>query len=643
MTRKSKTGMLWNCCSSSFGPLTVTLIGLLAPLAAQAESSTLTPAQAAASDFAVSEALANLNLKPVQAVSVRNYVGQGKANIIGMEMNGVNILILRDPMSNAYMGEVTLKPDQDGGVFVSKITGAEFNTEHEVKVPALDHQSDEAVKVLSGSESMDTFKNDEAEEPASGPSETVPAIKAMTADASVEYGGVRQSFASFAPDGHGYEYGLSTNLGKASAGGEVGVSPDGVGMNTEFGAKATKVEIFVNYLGTPSQTADGSYTRSVLGGSYEMHGTLANAEAKIGCFEDQGCTAKTSWGLLGIGAGAALTYIPEQSLAVVPEPVESDAGIAQPAPDDETAQPESSAGPQDNTQPDQDATTDQTQPDQNAAPDQTQPDQALPDENAAPDQAQTDQAQPDQNAVPDQTQTDQTHPDENAAPDQTQPDQAMPDQSAAPDQTQTDQSQPDENAAPDQTQPEQAMPDQNAAPDQAQTDQSQPDQNAAPDQTQPDQVMPDQNAAPDQAQTDQSQPDQNAAPDQTQPDQAMPDQDGTTDQTQTDQAQPDENSEPDQAQPDQTQQYQSQPDASQDNQPQSTSQPDASQPDETQQPTYNSPQPEESEPAQADTPAPEESAPEPTYSPPPEESEPAPSYSPPPEESAPAPAPSSDE
>jgi len=627
MMRKSKTDMLWKTYSSNLWPLSFTLIGLLAPMAAQAESSTLTPAQAAASDFAVSEALANLNLTPVQAVSVRNYVGQGKANIIGMELNGVNILILRDPVSNAYMGEVTLKPDQDGGVFVSKITGAEFNTEHEVKVPALDHQSDEAVKVLSGAESMDTFKNDEAEEPASGPAETVPAIKAITADASVEYGGVRQSFASFAPDGHGYEYGLSTNLGKASAGGEVGVSPDGVGVNTEFGAKATKVEIFVNYLGTPSQTADGSYTRSVLGGTYEMHGTLANAEAKIGCFDDQGCTAKTSWGLLGIGAGAAFTYIPEQSLAVVPEPVESDAGIAQPAPDDETAQPESSAAPQDTTQPDQNATTDQTQPDQNAAPDQTQTDQALPDENAAPDQAQTDQPQPDQNA----------------APDQTQPDQAMPDQSAAPDQTQTDQSQPDENAAPDQTQTDQAMPDQNAAPDQAQTDQTQPDQNAAPDPTQPDQSMPDQEGTPDQTQTDQAQPDENAAPDQAQPDQSMPDQEGTPDQTQTDQAQPDENSAPDQAQPDQTQQYQSQPDASQDDQPQSTSQPDESQPDETQQPTYNSPPPEESAPAQADTPAPEESAPEPAYSPPPEESEPAPSYSPPPEESAPAPAPSSDE
>jgi hypothetical protein len=473
------------------------LVLALLPPAAWAESSTLTPAQTASSNQAVATALANLNLTPVQAVSVRDYIGQGKANITGMEMNNVNILILRDPQSNAYLGEVVLKPDTDGGVFISKVTGAEFDAKHEVKVPALDQDSEEAEQVISGAESAATFEKDEEAAPPEGPTYTVPAV---SAEASLQYGAVKESYASFAPDGHGYEYGLSTNIGQVGAGGQLGVSggtADGsgfAGLNGEIGAESTKVEVFVNYLGAPVQDENGNYTRTVLGGSYEMHGTLANAEAKIGCFEGQGCTAQTSWGLLGIGAGAALNYAPDVTMAVVPEVVEADTGVAAPPPGDDAAQP-------DQTQPDQSQADqpDQTQPDQSQAdqPDQTQPDQSQADQ---PDQTQPDQSQADQ---PDQTQPDQSQADQ---PDQTQPDQSQADQ---PDQTQPDQSQADQ---PDQTQPDQSQADQ---PDQTQPDQSQADQ---PDQTQPDQSQADQ---PDQTQPDQSQADQ---PDQTQPAYSQPDQ-----------------------------------------------------------------------------------------------------------------------
>ena len=76
----------------------------------------------------MARALAAFNLSAAQELSLRNYIGQGKVVINELPVNHVELLILRNPETGAYVGQAELKPSPDGGIFVAKVTGAAFDT-----------------------------------------------------------------------------------------------------------------------------------------------------------------------------------------------------------------------------------------------------------------------------------------------------------------------------------------------------------------------------------------------------------------------------------------------------------------------------------------------------------------------------------
>jgi len=298
------------------------------------DKSGLTADQRQKSSGSMNEALTPFHLTKEQDLSVREYLGQGKFEITDLPMNGGVNLILRDPKTHEYRGDAFVKPGPDGSIVVSKTTGHEgFDTSKKAELPYSQQASDEAQKVLGGSESLNTFdknwgklgdKEGEPKEP--GKDIFVPVA---AAEAKGEYGAVSESHAVFQPDGHGYEYGLKTDLAEGGAEGSVGAGEksDGsggfAGAKGAVGANALKVEVYANYFSPPTPDGEGHYVRNVVGASGEAHTTLAEVGAKLGCSGEKGCGAGWSLGLLGIGTGMALNYNIGQKL-----PVETEGAVA---------------------------------------------------------------------------------------------------------------------------------------------------------------------------------------------------------------------------------------------------------------------------------------------------------------------------
>ena len=515
----------------------------LCALSSPALASHMTAQQAASSKQAVSDALNHLSLTPIQRISIRDYVGQGKFDITSFNTPTGQALMLSDPETHAYMGEAIIRTASDGSVYVDKTTGATFAwNKPTVEVPLLNRRTEEAESVLTGSEDTNVF-NSKPPSPDSR-SLTVPAI---SVDGGVQVGAVRQSVAVFQKDGHGYEEGLSTNLGSAGAGVSAGAGGEAesgkgfAGVKGEIGAKLTKVELFVNYFGAPTADEKGEFTRSVIGGSYEMHGTLANAEGKLGCFENEGCTGDWSAGALGVGMGFGVKYGSAVKLQMEPEKVEGSDGLIDTASnvdsssqdaDDETEMDDEDANADDSaSQPSSDDTQAQPQPDDQAhQPEQTQDQDDTTSSNDNQDQTQTDDQaqQPDQTQDQDDTTSsddtqDQTQTDDQAQqPDQTQDQDDTTSSDDNQDQTQTD----DQAQQPDQTQDQDDTTSSDDNQDQTQTD----DQVQQPDQTQDQDDTTSSDDTQGQTQTD----DQAQQPDQTQDQDDTTSSDDTQDQTQTD-------------------------------------------------------------------------------------------------------------
>jgi hypothetical protein len=274
------------------------------------------PAAAASVDShgQVTSALNQFELTPIQRLSVRDFVGETKAEVVHVTVNDKEVLILRDTKTHEYIGEATISRREDGSVVVSKLTGATFDTSTSVELPISSRQTEQAEKVLGGSRSITTFNSEQ--DKAADIELSVPAI---SLSASAEYGPVAESVAVFKPDGSGYERGLRTNLASVTGGAEAGVSgrSDGdgfAGAKAGAGAEALKVELFANYFSAPEADENGQFTRNVLGASGEAHVTLAELQGQLGCNEDGGCGASMSAGLLGIGAGFGFTYGAEVKL-----------------------------------------------------------------------------------------------------------------------------------------------------------------------------------------------------------------------------------------------------------------------------------------------------------------------------------------
>jgi len=302
----------------------------------------LTAEQAHQSAQQMDTALSGFHLTNVQDTSVRQYLGQGKFEITELPINGGVNLILRDPKTHEYRGDAFVKPGPDGSIVVSKTTGnAGFDTSKKVELPYSPEASEEAKKVMSGSESLNTFEQNrgklgdqkpegEKKEP-DGKDIFVPVV---SAEAKGEYGAVSQSHAVFQADGDGYEYGLRTNLAEGGAEGSVGVGGHSqkeetyAGAKGSVGANALKVEVFATYFSAPKPDGEGGYTRDVVGASGEAHTTLAEIGAKLGCSDEKGCGAGWSLGLLGIGTGMSVNYNLGQKLKVETEGAIPEHGIA---------------------------------------------------------------------------------------------------------------------------------------------------------------------------------------------------------------------------------------------------------------------------------------------------------------------------
>ena len=469
--------------------LTIFAAAGLCVFASPALAAHMTAQQAAASKQAVTDALNGLSLTPIQRISIRDYVGQGRFDITSFHTPTGEALILRDPQSHDYVGEAVIRTTGDGAVYVDKTTGATFAwNAPPVELPFLNRRTEEAENVLNGSEDVNVFNSKPP--PADSRSLTVPAL---SVERGVDVGAVRQSVAVFQKDGHGYEEGMSTNLGSAGgsvvvgAGGEAESGKGFAGVRGEIGAKLTKVELFVNYFGAPTADEKGEFTRRVIGGSAEAHGTLANAEGKVGCFEDKGCTGDWSAGALGIGLGLGVKFGNAVKLEMEPEKIEGDSGLidddsvndpSEPE-TDEDAQTDDASAPSDDKA--SDAVDDQAQDDnatQTDDPSQSddQDENATQTDDQAQDQSQADDQ--DQNA----TQTDDQARDQSQSDDQdqnaTQTDDQAQDQSQADDQdqnaTQTDDQTQDQYQSDDQEQSATQTDDQTQ--DQSQTDDQ--DQNA---------------------------------------------------------------------------------------------------------------------------------------------------------------------
>lgn len=318
----------------------------------------------------LTKAMSEFSLTPIQRLSIRDYVGEAKAEAIEMRINDKEVLILKDPKTHEYIGEATISKGDDGSIVVTKLTGADFKLSKTLDVPVLDRQAEEADKVLSGSESTSSFNSKQAglakhEKEIPGKEISIPAV---AIEGSAQYGPVSEATAVFRPDGSGYERGMRTNLASASAGAELGVSGKAegegfAGAKGGAGAQAFKVELFGNYFGKPEADEHGEFTRNVLGASGETHATLAEISGIAGCEEEKGCGFGGSIGFLGIGTGVAATYgakvklerssaegVPEEGVAssdeqvteadaVPPAPVQPDVLVPLPKPSDESTSP----------------------------------------------------------------------------------------------------------------------------------------------------------------------------------------------------------------------------------------------------------------------------------------------------------------
>ncbi|MGX8008130.1 hypothetical protein ACVDG8_003545 [Mesorhizobium sp. ORM8.1] len=278
----------------------------------------------------ISQTLHGYNLTPAQLISVRNYIGQydEKLKVVSIgKVNGVDLFVIKNRTTGEFFGEVELRPGSNGELIVDKTTGAELDVRKKVEVPlVLPSEDGEAGKILSGSDVLNVLhskhhKNESSQE-----------MPFASAEAGVDYGTAREATGHFMPDGSGYEYGMVSKIGSAGAEAKAGVSDKGeIGGSIGGGAKGPEVELFANYFGKPDVDEDGKFTRTVMGGSGNLHATLAEVEAKLGCFDDKPCKVELGAGALGIGSGVGLAYSEHVAIQVKPSNEIEDEGIAAPA------------------------------------------------------------------------------------------------------------------------------------------------------------------------------------------------------------------------------------------------------------------------------------------------------------------------
>ena len=244
-------------------------------------------------------------------------------------------LVLRDPITHEIKGWVDLRTGDNGQIVVSKVTGAQFDPKAKVEIPVYTREVEEAERVIGGSESFKTFEKDwgnSAKPPGEKP-EVELSIPAISGEAKVDIGKVASSAAVFDSQGGGYEFGFTTKEDAANIGGEL--SAGGGSEKNSFagaaggaGVQFGVFEGFTNFFGRPEVDDKGNFTRSVIGGSLEVHGTLAEIEGRVGCFEDKGCGLGASIGAVAIGFSGGLNYAEKAKITVQPVAEVGDQGLA---------------------------------------------------------------------------------------------------------------------------------------------------------------------------------------------------------------------------------------------------------------------------------------------------------------------------
>lgn len=277
----------------------------------------------------ISQTLHSYNLTPAQLISVRNYIGQydEKLKVVSIgKVNGVDLFVIKNRKTGEFFGEVELRAGSNGELVVDKTTGAELDVRKKVEVPlVLPNEDGDADKLLNGSDVLNVLhskhhKNESSQE-----------MPFASAEAGVDYGTAREATGHFMPDGSGYEYGMVSKIASAGAEAKAGVSDKGeIGGSIGGGAKGPEVELFANYFGKPDVDADGKFTRTVVGGSGNLHATLAEVEAKLGCFDDKPCKVELGAGALGIGSGVGFAFSDHAAIPVKPSNEIEDEGIAAP-------------------------------------------------------------------------------------------------------------------------------------------------------------------------------------------------------------------------------------------------------------------------------------------------------------------------
>ncbi len=279
----------------------------------------------------ISQTLHSYNLTPAQLISVRNYIGQydEKLKVVSVgKFNGVDLFEIKNRKTGEFFGEVELKAGSDGELIVNKTTGAEIDVRKKVEVPlVLPNEEGEADKLLNGSDVLDLLhskhkKNESSQE-----------MPFASAETGVDYGTAREATGHFLPDGSGYEYGMISKIASAGAEGKIGADDKGdVGVSVGGGAKGPEVELFANYFGKPDVDENGKFTRTVMSGSGNLHSTLAEVEAKLGCFDDKPCKVELGAGALGVGSGMSVAFSDHAAIPVRPSNEIEDEGIAAPPP-----------------------------------------------------------------------------------------------------------------------------------------------------------------------------------------------------------------------------------------------------------------------------------------------------------------------
>ncbi|TAK99500.1 MAG: hypothetical protein EPO08_16245 [Rhodospirillaceae bacterium] len=274
----------------------------------------------------ISQALHSYQMTPVQIISVRNYIGQyGEDTKIvdAGSYKGASVFGIKDAKSGEFIGQIEVRAGANGEVVINKMTAAEFDTKKKIEFTIPGKASDEdAQKVLGGSAAHSVFTNEEKK---NALDVVMPGF--VNIEGHADYGSAREATAHFYPDGSGYEYGLATKI--ASAQGEAKVN---FGASVGAGARGPEVEGFVNYFGKPEADENAKFTRSVLGGTVDMHATLAEVQAKYGCESNKPCEIKGAIGGLGVGAGGGLAFSPHVDIPVRPANQIEDGGIATPPP-----------------------------------------------------------------------------------------------------------------------------------------------------------------------------------------------------------------------------------------------------------------------------------------------------------------------